>query len=103
MSSTASTEDSLSSESDNESFPDINKLKPYDLEPEIASSELSSSSSGDNISSSDSENDDDTRIGNTSWCLCGKCLSMSTYNVYSLCCRDTNEIPDDYFEGNYNT
>ena len=97
MSSTGSTEDSLSSESDNDSFPDINKLKPYDLEPEIASSELSSSSSGDNISSSDSENDDDT-----SWCLCRKCLSMSTY-AESLCCRDTNEIPDDYFEGNYNT
>ena len=101
MSSTASTEDSLSSESDNDSFPDINKLKPYDLEPEIAC-ELSSSSSGDNISSSDSENDDDTRIGNTSWCLCGKCLSMST-DAESLCCRDMNEIPDDYFEGNYNT
>ena len=45
MSSTASTEDSLSSESDNDSFPDINKLKPYDLEPEISSSELSSSRS----------------------------------------------------------
>ena len=31
--------------------------------------------------------------------MCGKCLSMSTY-AESLCCRDTNEIPDDYFEGN---
>ena len=35
MSSTASTQDSSSSESDNDCFPDINKLKPYDLEPEI--------------------------------------------------------------------
>ena len=25
-------------------------------------------------------------------------LLMSTY-AESLCCRDTNEIPDDYFEG----
>ena len=77
----SSNEDSSSSESDNDSFPDINKLKPYDLEPEIASSELSSTSSGDDISScSDSEKDDDSRIGNTSWCLCGgKCLPMSTY------------------------
>ena len=65
MSSTASTEDSSSSESDYDCFPDINKLKPYDLEPEISSSKLSSSSSGDDISSSDSEKDD-TRIGNTS-------------------------------------
>ena len=72
----SSNEDSSSSESDNDNFPDINKLKPYDLEPEIASSELSSTSSGDDISSSsDSEKDDDSRIGNTSWCLCGgKCL-----------------------------
>ena len=64
MSSTASTEDSSSSKSDNDCFPDINKLKPYDLDPEISSSELSSSRS-DDISSRDSEKDD-TRIGNTS-------------------------------------
>ena len=72
----SSNEDSSSSESDSDSFPDINKLKPYDLEPEIASSELSSTSSGDDISSSsDSEKDDDS-----SWCLCGgKCLPMSAY------------------------
>ena len=36
---------SSSSESDNDSFPDTNKLKPYDLEHEIASSDLSLSSS----------------------------------------------------------
>ena len=96
----SSNEDSSSSESDNDSFPDINKLKPYDLEPKIASSELSSTSSGDDFSSSsDSEKDDESRIGNTSWCLCGgKCLPMSTY-AESLFCRDANEIPDDYFEG----
>ena len=52
------------------------KLQPYDLEPEIASSELSYTSSDDDISSSsNSEKDDDSRIGNISWCLCGgKCL-----------------------------
>ena len=66
MSSTASTEDSLSCESDNDGFPDINKLKPYDLKPEIALSELSLSSSGDDVSSSDSEKENYTRIGNTS-------------------------------------
>ena len=94
----SSNEDSSSSDSD--SFPDINKLKPYDVEPEIASSELSSTSSGDDISSSsDSEEDDNSRIGNTSWCLYGgKCLPMSTY-AESLCCRNTNEIHEDYFEG----
>ena len=92
----SSNEDFSSSESDSDSFPDINKLKPYDLEPEIASNELSSTSSGDDISSSsDSKKDDDSRIGNTSWCLCGgKCLPMSTYTE-GLCCRDTNEISDD--------
>ena len=43
MSSTASTEDSSLSESDNDCFPDINKLKPYDLEPEISSNAKNSS------------------------------------------------------------
>ena len=32
------------------------------------------------------------------WCVCGKCRPMQTFTE-SLCCRDTNEVPDDLFEG----
>ena len=97
----SSSEQSSSSESDNDSIPDVHKLQPYDLEPEIASSDVSMTTSDKNTSSSDSEIADYSRIGNTSWCSCGKCFPMSTYTE-SLCCRDTNEVPDEYFEGNHN-
>ena len=86
---------------DNDSIPDIHKLQPYDLEPEIASSDVSTTTSDENTSSSDSEIADYSRIGNTSWCSCGKCFPMTTYTE-SLCCRDTNEVADEYFEGNHN-
>ena len=76
-------------------------LQPYDLEPEIASSDVSTTTSDENTSSSNSEIADYSRIGNTSWCSCGKCFPMSTYTE-SLCCRDTNEVADEYFEGNHN-
>ena len=88
---------SESDESGNESFPDLNKLKPYDLEPRISSSDLSSSSN-ENSSDDDSETAEESRIGNVDWCLCGKCLPMTTYTE-SICCLDTNEVPDEYFEG----
>ena len=74
----SSSEQSSSSESDNDSIPDIHKLQPYDLEPEIASSDVSTTTSDENTSSSDSEIADYSRIGNTSWCSCGKCFPMST-------------------------
>ena len=97
----SSSEQSSSSESDNDSIPDIHKLQPYDLEPEIASSDVSTTTSDENSSSSDSEKADYSRIGNTNWCPCVKCFTMSTYTE-SLCCRDTNEVADEYFEGNHN-
>ena len=52
-------------------IPDLHKLKPYDLEPQISSSDLSSSSN-ENTSDSDSETAEESRIGNVDWCLCGK-------------------------------
>ena len=63
----SSSEQSSSSESDNDSIPDIHKLQPYDLEPEIASSDVSTTTSDENTSStssSDSEIADYSRIGN---------------------------------------
>ena len=77
---------SESDETGNESLPDLNKLKPYDLEPRISSSDLSSSSNGN----SDSETAEESRIGNVDWCLCGKCLPMTSYTE-SICCFDISK------------
>ena len=68
------------------SIPDITKLKPYDFEPVASSSD-----DGFPTSSTQEKSSLDIRIGNTSWCLYGKCFSMDT-NAESLCCRDTNKI-----------
>ena len=38
-------------------------------------------------------------IGNTNWYQCGLCPPMKT-EAECLCFCDTNEIPDNYFEGN---
>ena len=75
------------------SIPDITKLKPYDFEPEASSSD-------DEFPTSLTQEKSlpDIRIGNTFWCVCGKCLPMDTY-AESLCCRDTNEITDECFLG----
>ena len=71
----SSSEQSSSSESDNDSIPDVHKLQPYDPEPEIASSDVSTTTSDENTSSSESEIADYSRMGNTSWCSCGKMFS----------------------------
>ena len=69
----------------------------YDLEPTIPSSEVSSDSDKGN---SDNEEEKE-RIGNTNWCVCGeKCSPMEMYTE-SLCCRETNEVPDDYFHDDF--
>ena len=50
----SSSERSSSGESDDESLPDLQKLKPYDLEPEILSLDgISTSSDEEELSSSD--------------------------------------------------
>ena len=60
----SSGERSSSGESDDESLPDLQKLKPYDLEPEILSHDgISTSSDEEELSSSDCEAE--SRIGKT--------------------------------------
>ena len=93
----SSSETSSSCEIDDEILSDLQKLQPYDLEPKISSS----TSSDKDISSSDCETTEESRLGNTNWCLCWKCFPMLTYTE-SLCCLDTNEVPDEYFERMYN-
>lgn len=91
---------SLSDESiSDESMPD--GLRPFDFEPVCSAQELSCSE--DEVS--ERENDDTNkneqkpRKGNIDWCLCGGCKAMET-EIESLCCLDTNEIMDEYFDGN---
>ena len=89
---TSSSSSCESSESEN-SLPDISSLKPYDFEPEIPyAEEEQTPESEQSILAS--------RIGNIHWCLCGECKPMET-EAESLCCLDTNEVPDEHFEGKY--
>ena len=44
------------------------------------------------------EEQQEFRTGHTNWCSCEKCKAMLT-DEESLCCRDTNDIPDNYFQG----
>ena len=101
MSSSSESVDSDSSSS-SISIPNISKLQPCDLEPTLPSSTVSSNSNSDECTS-DSEQEKE-RIGNTDSYVCGgKCRPMESYTE-SLCCRETNEVPDEYFEGeNYQT
>ena len=60
----SSSERSSSGESDDESLPDLQKLKPYDLEPEILCLDgISTSSDEEELSNSDCEAE--SRIGKT--------------------------------------
>ena len=94
----SSSEDKSESESSDSdvSIPYFSLLKPYDHEPIRKLSRSPSPSS--ESSSSDEEITEQTRIGNTKWCQCSNCMPMETYEE-SLCCRDTNDVPDDYFKG----
>ena len=88
-------ESSSEETSTDDSFPDA--LKPFAFEPMCSprkTYEVSSSES----SSGDEENIENQRKYNTKWCLCNKCMPMNA-EVESLCCRDTNDIPDNYFQG----
>ena len=100
MSSNASTNSRSSSE---ESLSDaVSNLKPYDWEPRRSASEVADLMkklplSSDTEDSSSEENAED-KIGNTDWCRCGCCRPMDTYTE-SLCCAETNDVPEEYFEG----
>ena len=91
-----SSEPSSYCESDDENLLDLQKLQPNGFEPNVSSSNLSSTSSDKDISSSDSETAEESRLGNTNW------YPILTYTEI-LCCLDTNEDPDEYFEGTHNT
>ena len=95
-----SSDEPLSDTDEESTFSDSNltKLKPYDFEP-LASSSSSSLSSGEN-SDTNPDISGSSRVGSTAWCQCEKCETMLA-DVECLCCIEANQIPDDFFEGNY--
>ena len=77
---------------------DLSNLRPYEFEPEISDGSYDSAEDSQSASSGEG-NDDDTniaRIGNTEWCTCSRCRSMSTYEE-SVCCKE--DVSQDMLEG----
>ena len=74
-------------------------MKSFKFEPENSSDEERS------ISNANEEYEAEVlssqRIGNNDWCACGEFSQACQTTTESYCCRDTCEIPDDFFEGNY--
>ena len=90
---------SLSSESDSlneELCSDFSKLKPYSFEPIISSDE----DEDPPIVTTFMEEKvvENSRVGNVDWCLCNCCKPMDS-EVESFCCKETNELPEELFEG----
>ena len=67
----------------------VNKLNPYSFQP-LAVLENQKNEKTADLSHS--------RKGNKNQCLCDKCREMETEEE-SKCCRETNEVPDAYFDG----
>ena len=80
----SSSDSDLSSEGEHES----DALQPYDFEPLIK----------DIPKQKFQQTCEPTikRKGDINWCQCGLCQVMDS-EAESLCCLDTNEVPDDYF------
>ena len=83
-------EEDTNEEDSNDFIRDISGLKPYDFEPEIPYVE-------EEIAT-DRHHENQSRIGNIDWCICGECKPMES-ETESICCLDTNEVPDELFEG----
>ena len=99
--SSSSSYSSCSSDSENNGdieYPNVFTLKPFDFEPEISLEEQQQMPNDSSESDSNESPDEECRIGNTDWCKCGCCQPMQTYTE-SLCCKDTNEIPEKLFDG----
>ena len=98
-----------SSESDfslNEDFSlcnDLCKLQPYSFESIVSSSDENEVKSN-TCTQVEVQNEEDIivpkRVGNIDWCLCKCCKPMES-EAESLCCRETNEFPEESFQGMY--
>ena len=79
----------------NETCAILKFLKPFDFEPEY-----SDSGEEEELEQQETRTEEATtdRVGTNDWCVCGACKAMQT-EAESLCCRDTNEISEEFFEG----
>ena len=75
-------------------------LQPYVHEPTVSGKKKQVHYGNIESSSSDSNDEVETRIGNTEWCTCGSCQKMET-STESVCCREMLEINDERFQGIY--
>ena len=78
--------------SDDEYLPDFTKLQPCICERVKKS--VKENCPGKEILDSE----EDSRIGNTLWCSCGKYKPMATH-AESVCCLGKYEIHESYFKG----
>ena len=75
-------------------------VEPYQFEPLMTAEELSAyrervsnRRDDDSDGEDEEENYGDSRIGNSSWCSCGRCVAMPTVTE-SLCCNELREARD---------
>ena len=75
-------------------------LKLYNYEPSCQPRKdfISNSENDEDSDVSSDSNHEHSRKGNTNLCACGHSPAMET-EIAGFCCRDTNEAPDNYFEG----
>ena len=99
-----------SEESDLEDFYSGSNITPYDFQPE-AKRKKSDVENESSPSSSQSSDEEESREGNTDWCLCGHCKTeLLVRDKEHLCCRERSKtksksIPaegkDNYILDNY--
>ena len=86
---------------DDDELTNLNEhLKPYNYEPSCQPRKdfISNSENDEDSDVSSDSNHEHSRKGNTNLCACGHSPAMET-EIEGFCCRDTNEAPDNYFEG----
>ena len=93
--------DSELSYDDDDELTNLNEhLKPYNYEPSCQPRKdfISNSENDEDSDVSSDSNHEHSRKGNTNLYACGHSPAMET-EIEGFCCRDTNEAPDNYFEG----
>ena len=86
---------------DDDELTNLNEhLKPYNYEPSCQPRKdfISNSENDEDSDVSSDSNQEVSGKGNTNWCACGHCRALET-EIESICCRDTNKVPDNYFDG----
>lgn len=77
---------------------EMNLLKPYQFEPEGASSNTDDSDESEISTTYSDPNSYPNRIGNKEWCQC-QCCVIEKRAIDCLCCQEESAISEDKFEG----